>query len=61
MKTKNPGRFVLATDDCDLSPDEILANYKKQGAVERQFQSLKDPSSQVAEIYHKISSWESEN
>jgi transposase len=47
------GRFVLATNDLDLSPDELLADYKEQGAVERGFRFLKDPSFRVAEIFLK--------
>jgi len=47
------GRFVLATNDRELSPDELLANYKEQGTVERGFRFLKDPSFRVAEIYLK--------
>lgn len=35
------GLFVLATNDCDLSPDELLANCEEQGAVEREFRFLK--------------------
>jgi len=52
-RRQNLRRFVLATNDCALSPDEILANYKGQGAVERGFRFLKDPSFRVAEIYPK--------
>ncbi|MDN7025659.1 IS1634 family transposase [Methanoculleus sp. FWC-SCC1] len=47
------GRFVLATNDLELSPDELLTNYKEQGTVERGFRFLKDPSFRVAEIYLK--------
>ena len=47
------GRFVLATNDRDLSPDELLANYKEQGTVERGFRFLKDASFRVVEIYLK--------
>ena len=47
------GRFVLATSDRDLSSDELLANYKEQGAVERGFRFLEDPSFRVAEVYLK--------
>jgi transposase len=47
------GRFVLATNDLELSPDELLANYKEQGTVEQGFWFLKDPSFRVAEIYLK--------
>lgn len=47
------GRFVLATNDLELSPDELLVNYKEQGAVERGFRFLKDSSFRVAEIFLK--------
>ena len=47
------GRFVLATNDRELSPDELLTNYKEQGTVERGFRFLKDPSFRVVEIYLK--------
>jgi len=47
------GRFVLATNDPALSADELLANYKGQGAVERGFRFLKDKSFRVAEIFLK--------
>ena len=52
-RRQNLGRFVLATNDRDLSPDELLANYKEQGTVERGFRFLKDPSFWVVEIYLK--------
>ena len=47
------GRFVLATNDLELSADELLANYKGQGAVERGFRFLKDKSFRVAEVFLK--------
>jgi len=47
------GRFVLATNDTELSADELLANYKGQGAVERGFRFLKDKSLRVAEVFLK--------
>jgi transposase len=50
------GRFVLATNDPALSADELLANYKGQGAVERGFRFLKDTSFRVAEIFLKKTS-----
>lgn len=46
-------RFVLATTDPALSADELLANYKGQGAVERGFRFLKDKSFRVAEVFLK--------
>ena len=50
-KRQKLGRFVLATNDLELSPDDLLANYKVQGTVERGLRFLKDPSFRVAEIY----------
>lgn len=50
------GRFVLATNDLDLSPDTLLMYYKGQSAVERGFRFLKDKSFQVAEIFLKKNS-----
>ena len=50
------GRFVLATNDLELSADELLANYKGQGAVERGFRFLKDKSFRVAEVFLKKTS-----
>ena len=50
------GRFALATNDLDLSPDELLANYKEQGAVECGFRFLKDKSFRVAEVFLKKTS-----
>ncbi|WP_165394871.1 IS1634 family transposase [Methanofollis fontis] len=52
-KRQKLGQFILATNDRDLSPDELLKNYKQQGAVERGFRFLKDPSFRVAEIFLK--------
>jgi transposase len=36
------GRFVLSTNDLDLDPDRLLANYKTLAQVECGFQFLKD-------------------
>ena len=47
------GRFVLATNDPELSVDELLTNYKAQSAIERGFRFLKDRSFRVAEIFLK--------
>ena len=47
------GRFVLATNDTEMSADELLTNYKAQGNVERGFRFLKDKSFRVAEVYLK--------
>jgi transposase len=50
------GRFVLATNDPDLSPDALLEYYKGQGTIERGFRFLKDKSFRVAEIFLKKNS-----
>jgi len=50
------GRFVLATNDLELSPDTLLEYYKGQGTVERGFRFLKDKSFRVAEVYLKKNS-----
>jgi len=50
------GRFVLATNDPDLSPDALLKYYKEQGTIERGFRFMKDKSFRVAEIFLKKNS-----
>jgi len=47
------GRFILATNDLAISPDDLLAYYKGQGAVEQGFRFLKDKSFRIAEIFLK--------
>lgn len=47
------GRFILATNDLILNPDDLLAFYKGQGAVEQGFRFLKDKSFRIAEIFLK--------
>mgnify|MGYP003793608491 CR=1 FL=1 len=44
-KRQNLGWFVLATNDRNLFPDKLLANYKEQGTVERGFRSSRIPRS----------------
>ncbi|WFN33986.1 IS1634 family transposase [Methanogenium sp. S4BF] len=53
QERQNLGRFVLATNDTGMSADELLANYKGQGSVERGFRFLKDKSFRVAEVFLK--------
>ena len=53
LERKKLGRFVLATNDLDLTVDEILSYYKSQGNVERGFMFLKDKSFHVSEVYLK--------
>ena len=50
------GRFVLATNDLELSADDLLKHYKGQGAVERGFRFLKDPTFRIDDIYLKKTS-----
>jgi transposase len=47
------GRFILATNDLKLTPDQLLKYYKEQGTVERGFRFLKDKSFRVSEVYLK--------
>lgn len=42
-KLKRQSTFVLATNDLDLSAEEILVEYKTQSSVEKKFQQLKSP------------------
>jgi len=56
QETQKLGRFVLATNDPDLSSDTFLDYYKGQGAVERGFRFLKDKSFRVSEVYLKKNS-----
>ncbi|WFN37836.1 IS1634 family transposase [Methanomicrobium antiquum] len=56
QERQNLGRFVLATNDTEMSADELLRNYKAQGTVERGFRFLKDKSFRVAEVYLKKNS-----
>jgi transposase len=53
LERKKLGRFVLATNDLDLTVDEILSYYKSQGNIERGFRFLKDKSFHVSEVYLK--------
>ncbi|MGP8330075.1 MAG: IS1634 family transposase, partial [Methanosarcinaceae archaeon] len=53
QKRKILGRFVLATNDLDLTVDKMLSYYKDQGKVERGFMFLKDKSFHVSEVYLK--------
>ena len=53
QERKKLGRFVLATNDLDLTVDEILSYYKSQGNVERGFMFLKNKSFHVSEVYLK--------
>ncbi len=45
------GRFILASNDPSLSPDECLQYYKEQSKVEKGFRFLKDDSFHVADVF----------
>lgn len=47
------GRFILATNDVELSAETLLEYYKGQGSVERGFRFLKDKSFRVSEVFLK--------
>jgi transposase len=47
------GRFILASNDCDIDPEAMLTYYKEQSTVERGFRFLKDSSFHAAEVYLK--------
>jgi transposase len=47
------GRFILATNDLELNPDQLLKHYKEQGTVERGFRFLKDKSFMVSDVFLK--------
>jgi len=47
------GRFVLATNDLCLSPEELLTQYKNQGVVESGFRFLKDASFAISDVFLK--------
>ena len=47
------GRFVLATNDLDISPENLLAQYKSQDVVERAFRFLKDSSFAISDVFLK--------
>ena len=49
-------RFILATNDVEMSAEERLSNYKEHGTVERGFRFLKDKSFRVAEVFLKKTS-----
>ena len=50
------GRFILATNDKDLSPEYMLTQYKEQDSVERGFRFLKDGEYRLNHIFLKKNS-----
>jgi len=52
------GRFILATnllDEAELSPEQMLIEYKKQQSTERGFRFLKDPMFLADSVFLKSS------
>lgn len=47
------GRFILASIDLTITPDDLMANYKGLEAVEQGFGFLKDKSFRISEIFLK--------
>lgn len=47
------GRFILATNDKDLTPEQMLTQYKEQDSVERGFRFLKDGEYRLNHIFLK--------
>lgn len=47
------GRFVLATNDLNLSAKDLLAQYKNQDVVERGFRFLNDSSFAISDVFLK--------
>ena len=50
------GRFILATNDTELSPAQMLTQYKEQDSVERGFRFLKDGEYRLNHIFLKKNS-----
>ena len=51
--THNLGRFVLVTNDTDMSAEEALTHYKEQSRVERGFRFLKDNTFRISQVLLK--------
>jgi transposase len=47
------GKFVLATNNLDMSAEELLSTYKGQGVVERGFRFLNDNSFSISDVFLK--------
>jgi len=53
LSLEKAGLFVLASNDLDLSPEEMLKKYKDQDKVEKGFRFLKSDTFSVSKIYLK--------
>lgn len=53
LSLEKAGLFVLASNDLDLSPEEMLKKYKDQDKVEKGFRFLKSDTFSVSKVYLK--------
>ena len=53
QKMEKAGLFVLASNDLNLPPDEMLTKYKDQDKVEKGFRFLKSDTFSVSKVYLK--------
>lgn len=53
LNLEKAGLFVLASNDLDLSPEEMLKKYKDQDKVEKGFRFLKSDTFSVSKVYLK--------
>ena len=53
QKIEKAGLFVLASNDLNLSPEEMLRKYKDQDKVEKGFRFLKSDTFSVSKVYLK--------
>jgi transposase len=50
---KYEGKYLIQTDQVDLTPEEAVAHYKELNEVERGFRALKDPIG-MRPIWHRV-------
>jgi len=50
---KYEGKYLIQTDQADMTPEEAVAQYKELNEVERGFHALKDPIG-VRPIWHRV-------
>jgi hypothetical protein len=50
---KYEGKYLIQTDQTDMTPEEAVAHYKELNEVERGFHSLKDPIG-MRPIWHRV-------
>ena len=52
-KKKYEGKYLIQTDQPDMTPEEAVAQYKELNEVERGFHALKDPIG-MRPIWHRV-------